>query len=162
MIYRNRIIVWCIAALILFFPIAHFLPRMLVFDIVNAVGLVIGIYVLWAYSPGAIKAINGDKLERVHFLVLGIIATWIAMICRTVYLWTWRYMGEPEGGLDHLSVAFIAFLICVGGVFHLLAPRVLDGNVPRTSLNHLVWALCLGGCLAFGIWLLRWSDFGYG
>jgi CDP-diglyceride synthetase len=162
MIYRNKIIVWCIAAIVLFFPVAYFMPRMLVFDAVNAVGIVIGIYVLWAYFPGAVKAINGDKLERVHFLVLGIIATWIAMIARTVYLWTWRYMGEPEGGLDHLSVAFIAFLIVVGGVFHLLAPRVLDGNVPRTSLSHLMWAISLGACLAFGIWLLRWSDFGYG
>jgi hypothetical protein len=162
MIYRNKIIVWCIAAIALFFPAAYFLPRMLVFDFVNAVGVVIGFYVLWAYFPGAIKAIREPTLERVHFLVLGIIATWIAMIGRTVYLWTWRYLGEPDGGLDHLSVAFIAFLIVIGGVFHLLAPRVLDGNVPRTSLAHLIWALCLGGCLALMIWLLRWSDFGYG
>jgi hypothetical protein len=156
MILRNRIVAGIILAVIAFWVSAPFLPRIMLFDLVNAVGVTLGIFVFWAYAPGAWKAAKtSEGLDRVHYLILGIVSTWVAMVTRTVYIWVWRWRGEPDGGLDHIAVAFIAFLIIIGGVLHLIAPRVLDGIVPRTTVRHMVIALVIGILLGIIIWLSR-------
>ena len=145
---RNNAVALCLWFLILFWPLAFVMPRELLFDGINALGVTLGIAVLWSYSAGVADAFRSSAhLQRGHYLVLGIFATWIAMISRTLWLWGWRWMGEPEFGLDHILVAFVAWLIIIGGILHLLSPRVIDGNVPRDGWYHLMGALATGAIL---------------
>ena len=117
----------------------------MIFDLVNSIGIVFGAFVLWSYWPGVkASAFSDDGLNKANYLILGIGITWVAMIARTGWLWVWRTLGEPEGGLDHILVGFIAWLVVVGGAFHLLAPRVLDGRVPRAGWQTLWVAMAAG------------------
>src|SRR5215207_7521799 len=129
--HRNKVFIACAISWILFWPVGWFVPRLYLFDLVNALSVSFCVFVLWAYYPGIIagpKEPGGFK--RQHYLIFGIVATWIAMGSRTIWLWAWRYAGEPEGALDHLTMAFVAWLVVTGGAFHLVAPRVIDGKVP--------------------------------
>jgi hypothetical protein len=153
---RNQILISCLLAWLAFWPMAWMMPRLPLFDIINSLSVSIGIFVLWAYLPGVVAALRkGDDLDKAHFLILGIFITWIAMISRTNWLWGWRYLGEPEGGLDHVLVAFIAWLVVTGGVFHLLAPRVLDGNVPRAGWSALTMSILFGLVLGVIVIFMR-------
>lgn len=156
---RNSAVVLCLWFLILFWPLALVMPRELLFDGINALGVTLGIAVLLSYAGGVVDAIkNSNRLQQGHYLVLGIFATWVAMIGRTAWLWGWRWMGEPQYGLDHILVAFVAWLIIVGGILHLLSPRVIDGNVPEDGWIHLMGALATGGVLWAVVVALRlWS-----
>ena len=148
---RVRLLSWA-----LFWPIAYFVPREYLFDVVNALGISLGGSVLFAYAPGVVDAIRRpDDLKKAHYLILGIVATWVAMVARTAYLWGWRWLGEPEGGLDATFVAFIGWLVISGGVLHLLAPKVLEGTVPRTGWFGLWVALVVGLVLGASIVLLK-------
>lgn len=147
---RNRVVLAALLAMALFWPVAIVLPRQMIFDLVNSIGIVFGGFVLWSYWPGVkASAFSDDGLNKANYLILGIGITWVAMIARTVWLWVWRTLGEPLGGLDHILVAFIAWLVVVGGAFHLLAPRVLDGRVPRAGWQTL-W-VAMGAGLVLGV-----------
>ena len=147
---KNRVVLSAFLAMALFWPVAAVLPRQMVFDLVNSIGIVFGFFVLWSYWPGVkASAFSDDGLNKANYLILGIGVTWVAMIARTLWLWIWRTLGEPEGGLDHILVGFIAWLVVVGGAFHLLAPRVLDGRVPRAGWQTL-WC-AMGAGLALGV-----------
>jgi hypothetical protein len=153
---NNKITASIFASIVLFWIIAPFVPRMHLFDLINALSFVLGLFVLYAYWPGVVEAYaSRDELKRSHYLILGIVATWCAMIARTVWLWTWRFMEEPEGGLDHIGVAFIAYLIVVGGTLHLIAPKVLEGEVPRSSWATLTKGAIIGVTLGLVIIFAR-------
>lgn len=151
---RNSAGVICFVALVLFWPAALLLRREVLFDAINAFGVSLGLAVIVSYLPGLTDAFrSGRKLEKGHYLVLGILATWIAMVGRTSWLWVWRWMGEPAFGLDHVLMAFVAWLIVIGGILHLLSPRVIDGTVPREGWASLKIAVLAGGIL--------WAVIGY-
>lgn len=142
---RNKTVNVILLSWLLFWPIAWFVPRMALFDIINAMGMVLGLAVLVAYSPGLVETVRyPERMQKAHYLVLGIIATWIAMLVRSGILWTWRWYGEPPGWLDHWIMAFAAWLIVTGGALHLLAPGVIEGHIPRASFSHLGAALAIG------------------
>lgn len=153
---RNKALAICILSWALFWPIAYFVPREYLFDVVDALSISLGGAVILAYIPGVIDALKRrQEISKAHYLVLGIVASWIAIEFRTGYLWGWRYLEEPLGGMDTLFVAWIAWLVISGGVLHLLAPKVLDGEVPRSGWFALWVALVVGLVLGASIALLR-------
>jgi hypothetical protein len=143
---RNRVFIVFTASLVLFWPLAWLIPIHALFDFVNALAVVLGLFVLTAYAPGVVRSIRSppEGIGKAHYLILGIFVTWVAMVGRTAWLWWWRWQGEPQGGMDHPVVAFLAYLVVVGGALHLLAPRVLDGIVPRSGWGHLALAFMIG------------------
>jgi len=166
----SRIVLLCRLSWILFWPVGIFAPRLYLFDFINAVGVTFGVSVLWRYGPAAWIAIQGTMrrtLTRGHLLVLGIEATWLAMVMRTLILWSWRWFGETDGGLDGLDTAFAAWIIVTGGVFHLLASALPDVDPPgepplppiegRILLWSLIAGLALGAIIAGSRWWLSWN-----
>jgi hypothetical protein len=93
-------------------------------------------------------------------LVLGIVQTWTAMIGRTVAIWRWRWLAEPLGGLDSVSMAAVAWLIIGGGACHLAASAMPDDHIERPQMSaRLLWGalasgLVLGAAIACGRWTI--------
>lgn len=160
---NNRIVIACMLSWLLFVP-AVAAPILYVLDFINALGFTLGMAVLWRYLPGGtwavIHALRGETIGRGAMLILGIVQTWIAMVARTLAIWHWRWLGEPEGGLDSFWMAAAATLIIGGGACHLAASAMPDDcvEVPKLSarllLGALVSGLVLGAAIAYG----RWSN----
>lgn len=166
----NRIVIAGLLLLVLFWPIygiANPTYVLYLFDVLNALGITIGIPVLWRYAPGAVLAIRdilygGGQLTKGPLLVLGITETWMAMIMRTVLIWYWRYSGELDSGLDSIGMAFAATLIIPGGICHLMASVMPSDNyvMPKIGYSVLVWSLILGFVLGGGVAALRLVSLG--
>jgi hypothetical protein len=106
---NNRIVAAVLLSWLLFFPAVASAPLLYVLDIINALGFTFGAAVLWRYIPGAIWALRGvlrgRPIGRGSMLVLGIVQTWAAMVIRTCAIWQWRWQGEPDAGLDSITMA---------------------------------------------------------
>lgn len=159
---NNRVVWLCMLSWVLFWPVALLTPRLYLFDYANAFGLTFGLAVLWRYGPEALLALldmcRGKMLSRGQMLILGIETTWLAMVGRTMILWIWRWLGEKDGGLDGLNMAFVAWLIITGGAFHLAASAMPDDKkeLPRVTARLLKWAGVAGVLLGTGIAAGRW------
>lgn len=159
---NNRIVIAVILSWLAFFPAVGWLPLLYVLDIINALGLTYGAAVLWRYLPGAIWALRGAlkrrPIGRGSMLVLGIVQTWVAMVGRTMLIWHWRWLGEPDGGLDSVGMAVVAWLIIGGGACHLQAStmRADDVQVPKLSAKLQWSAIVVGAVLGLGIAYGRW------
>lgn len=160
---NNRIVVATLLSWLLFFPAVGWLPLLYVLDIINALGLTYGLVVLVRYLPGAIWALRGvlrgKPIGRGSMLVLGIVQTWLAMVGRTLLIWRWRWLGEPDGGLDSIGMAVVAYLILGGGACHLQASTMKADNVQVPELSaRLQWsAVVVGVVVGLGIAYGRWK-----
>lgn len=161
---NNRVVAICFLSWALFWPLALLVPRLYFFDYINAFGLSFGVAVLWRYGPDALLAlkqalVDRQAIGRGQMLILGIETTWIAMVGRTVALWVWRWRGEPDGGLDGLDMAFVAWLIITGGAFHLAASAMPADQIqmPKMTARLLRLAAALGALLGTGIAAGRWA-----
>jgi hypothetical protein len=154
---RNRIALLILLAFLVYIPFAIFLPIRILFDVLNSFGFCIGLAVLIVYWKGIVDLISHPDASRAkaHFLVLGVFLSWIAVLMRTVALEWWRLLGSPLGGLDNLIMATAAFTIIIGGALHLVAPRVIEGMVPKSSWYHLGFALLAGLALTGATLILR-------
>jgi hypothetical protein len=159
---NNRVVAATLLSWLLFFPAAGWGPILYVLDVINALGLTFGAVVLWRYLPGAVWALRGalrrQPIGRGSMLVLGIVQTWIAMVGRTLLIWHWRWLGEPDGGLDSIGMAAVAWLIIGGGACHLQASTMKadDVQVPELSAKLQWSALVVGVVLGAGIAVGRW------
>lgn len=166
MTINNRIVLSALLLLVVFWPLYLVFPEVIVpyvLDILNAMGVTIGLPVLWRYIPGAFIAIKQaimtrKPLTKGPLLTIGITLTWMAMIIRTTHLWEWRYYREPESGLDTSVMAFAALLILPGGVCHLIASTMVADNyqVPKFGKSLMVGSGLCGVALGTIVALLRW------
>lgn len=160
---NSRIVLICLLSWLMFLPGVTFAPFLYFLDIVNALGFTFGIAVLWRYAPGAawvlLNALRGRPLGRGAMLIFGIEQTWAAMVIRTSAIWYWRYLKEPDGGLDSLPMAIAAYLIIGGGACHATASAMREDDVEVPLLSgRLLWgALGCGLALGAGIAAGRWN-----
>lgn len=154
---NNRIVLACLLSWLIFIPSMIWSPFAYFLDFVNALGFTFGVAVLYRYSMGGFWALmkigRGKSISRGEMLVLGIVQTWLAMIVRTCAIWNWRWLGEPDGGLDSIPMAIAAYFIIGGGVCHLAASAMPEDYVQRPRLSAwLLWgALAAGIVLGAGI-----------
>lgn len=160
---NNRVVIACLLSWILFIPSITWVPFLYFSDFLNALGFTFGCAVLWRYSIGGFWALlkvgRGKPIGRGEMLVLGIVQTWLAMIVRTSAIWNWRFLGEPDGGLDSIPMAIAAYLIIGGGACHAQASTMPDDHIERPRLGaKLIWgALASGVVLGVGIAYGRWT-----
>jgi len=134
-----------VAMALTFVPLWWFLPTTYLFDLVNALTVSVGIGVLIAYLPGIARSFTMKRWTGANFLVLGIVAAWVAIDGRHLWNWIWRYSGKPDAMIDHPLVAFMVWLTAWAGVLHLAAKGAIDRDIPREN-----W-LKAGAFIAFGL-----------
>lgn len=160
MLARNRVVQGCAVAMALFVP-ALMLPGLYLFDLINALTVCLASSVVLAYWPGfkesARRLREPGGIEPGHFLVLGIMITWLFVVFRTVWIAVWRSMGEPDGGLDHWVFALAAWCLFPGAILHLLSPKLLLGSVPRAGWAALLNAVALAIVLFIAMASWRWA-----
>jgi hypothetical protein len=142
--FNNRALQICLVMWVVFWLIATEARREYMFDVVDSMALAIGLCVIASFIPGVRAAFKDhDRMNRAQFLVIGIILTWISLLSRMFWVWMWRTAGEPIGGLDASPFAFLAFIGVTGGVLHMISPGVVEGEVPRSGWNLLLFSIFL-------------------
>lgn len=130
---RSRTLWWSMLAWLGFIPLAVFLDRDSLFDLMYGLATAIGIGVLISYLPGIVVAIKAPQPSGAMLLVLGIACSWSATAGRTIWSWVYRFLDKPAGMIDHWSLAFLVWVIFWGGVLHMSAKDAIDGQIPRRS-----------------------------
>lgn len=157
---RNRVIQVCLLIWVAFVPAAAVLPRLYLFDLINALTTGIGGAVVVAFLPGMRESIRRLRrpgaVEAGHYLVLGLLIFTSMWVFRTDWIAIWRTLDEPERGLDHIVFAFAAWCVFPAAVLLLLSPKLLHGSVPRAGWTMLWNALGLAALLFVALVCWRW------
>jgi len=157
----NKIIVGCLLTIPAFWLVAPFVPRLYLFDLLNALSVCAGLSFLSVYLPGAVytarMAYKRMSLNQGNILVLGIVCFGIGTILRTMYLQYWRSMDEPVGQLDGLIMAFAAWMILIGSLLHRISPKVEHSILPMPNRRGFANTIAFGIVLAIILFLVRWK-----
>lgn len=150
---KHRLIVTVIA-LAIFWPIAFLLPRIHLFDIMNALAVSVGLDVLATYSGAALRGFRDKTCTPGHLLVVGIVLAWFAVVTRLVINWAWRLLDQPTALAEHVLLAFAVWLFFLGGALHLTARNAIGNRIPRSNWMILGLSVAFGTLL--GIILIFW------
>lgn len=150
---RYRVII-TLFALAIFWPIAFLLPRPYLFDVMNALGVSVGLGVLGTYSGAALQGFRDETCTPGHLLVVGIVLAWFAVVIRLVVSWAWRLFDYPPALAEHVLLAFAVWLFFLGGVLHLTARNAVGDRIPRGNWIILGLSVTVGTLL--GIILIFW------
>jgi hypothetical protein len=158
---RNRVIQVCLLVWAAFLPAAALLPRMYLFDLINALTTGIGGAIILAFWPGMRESIcklrRPGTAEAGHYLVLGLLVFTTIWVFRTDWIAIWRALGEPDRGLDHIVFALAAWCVFPAAVLLLLSPKLLRGSVPRAGWAMLWNAFGVSAFLFVGLVCWRWA-----
>jgi hypothetical protein len=136
--------------------LVYFVDRADLITLMNGVMFSVAVAVVATFSRDTIRIIATGDVDREDYLLLGIIAAWASDVA--VRFWTTlvRYLGRPEGFVDHPILALFLLWGIVGGVLHLTAPNAIKGKVPTRNWIKVGAAVGIGTVLAF---LILWVGF---
>lgn len=136
----------------LFWVVAPYVPRLYLFDLLNALAIGVWIGVAVAYLPGIKAAFERPfrELSSPQLLLLGIGISAVSIVGRTVWNWYWRYLGKPDDVIDHLGVAFFIYTVMIAGLCHLFAKdEPIKGEFPRRAWLRI--GISVAVALAIGL-----------
>ena len=158
---HNQVIQVCLVVMAAFVPAALILPRLYLFDLINALTTALGIAILIAFWPGITELVYRmrcpDKIEPGHYLVLGLSIITTIWVFRTDWIAIWRALDEPDRGLDHIVFAAAAWCLFPGAIMLLLSPKLLEGAVPRHGWRSFRTAIVISVVLFIGLAGWRWA-----
>lgn len=120
-----------IVCLVVFCAVGPFLPRQLLFDLLNPISVAIWVGALLAYRAGLRDALRGRaELTGGHLLVVALNGVGIYVVFRHSLNWIWRELGEPSWIQNSFAIALLIFVVSLAGVLALGAEEVIGGRVP--------------------------------
>ena len=133
-----------------FWLFAPFMDTSDLFDLVNGLGVAIGVGVIFAYAPGAYRSLRlpPDRMLAGHYLVLGILTAVAGFVAHRFWGWIWRWVDKPTWMLDHKVLAWFFWIIASGYVVHLTSVNAIEGRVPGKNWVRLGIYVAAGLVLA--------------
>ncbi len=143
--YSNRTILTAIAVWLLFIPLSLLVPRIYLFELVNALAVATAFGVVVAYFRGimAVLATPQKEMAGGHYLILGIVVAWFAAGLEYGWRYAWRVAGEPDWMIDHPALAFLIYMSATAAALHLTAKDAIGGVVPKRNWLKLSAAVAL-------------------
>jgi hypothetical protein len=115
-------------SLVAFIGAGILLPRPYLFDITNGMGIAFAVAVVFRYWRGLVDFFRSlwfvAPLKPGHLLIASTVLILLAFCGRTIWIEVWREIGTPDGGLDHILFAFLAYLFIPGCILALAGPRL--------------------------------------
>ena len=126
-----RFLWWVVLPHIAFFIVAFLTDAPALIAVLNSVDIALSVAVCIAFLPSAADAIFADRpADKAVFLTLGIFCGWEGQSLRSGWSMAWRALGMPDWFANTDITSYILFVIGAGALFHMLAPGVLDEEIP--------------------------------
>jgi hypothetical protein len=157
--FKSPIILTLFGLTALYWIIAYFteFENWIVF--MNAILLWVAITVLISYVRPVCLAIERGRVDKVDYLILGIVASWVAQIASRMWSTIYRATGQPNWMFESDILGYIIFIYIIGGVLHITAPGTIGGKVPHRNWIKVGFAVSTGAVLAATlIWYRLWSE----
>jgi hypothetical protein len=117
----RSVILLLVLSWVIFWPITWYLPVIQLFEVLNIIGVVLGITALMFAGPGIARTFHAKRpMPGEYYFVLSIISAWVAILTRSLTLTYWRWHGEPPGGLDGFAMSFAAYVTITAAVLLLV------------------------------------------
>ena len=127
-----RFLRWIVLPHLVFFVVAWLTDAPPLIAVLNSVDIALSVAVCIAFLPSALEAIFDDRPGRQggvphprHLLRMG-----RATSLRAGWSMAWRALGMPDWFANTDITSYILFVIGAGALFHMLAPGVLDEEIP--------------------------------
>lgn len=131
---RNSLTLWLGTAIIFsYWVFAYYIPQNEFVEWLRASQLVLSLSVVAIYLHSIYDIFTTKIPTHAQQLVLGIIVAWTGSAGNAAWFLLFRTGGRPEWMLDAPMNGFFVWMIGIGGLLHLTAPRAIDGRVPRAN-----------------------------
>lgn len=134
----NRIFEVILAVTVLYWAIAPFMARYLVFEIVNSLLLSISLGIVVAFTPGAWRSMRmpWDLLTASHFITVGIWLFWLVEAMQRLWSLIFRALGFQAAMAYHLWLGYLLVMSIVAGIFHIIVKEPSD-LFPRSNWRNI-------------------------
>lgn len=125
---KNRLFEIDLVATLLFWVVAPFLSRYLVFELDNALTLSISLGIIVAYTPGAWYSLRLPwyQVQASNFITVGIWQFWLVEAFQRIWALISRSLGRPDWMADHLFPAYLIWMGAFAGFFHVVTKEQSD------------------------------------
>ena len=123
----------------------------------NAILLLVAISVLIAYFKPICYAVATGKIDRIDYLIMGVVLSWLSTILNRLWSTIYRSTGQPSWMFESDVLGYFIWMAIIGGILHLAAPGAIDGKVPTKNWIRVGVAVSGGIGLAMVLLWLRFS-----
>jgi hypothetical protein len=118
-----------------FIPSIFLVPRIELFEVLDAIIFSVWIGVVIGFAPGVWEAVKQPiiSLQSGDALQIGVLIGGMGIVLAFGVLWWWRLTNHESGIIDHAFNAFSRWIIITAGFMHLAAAGSIDGYVPLKS-----------------------------
>jgi hypothetical protein len=142
---RSGVLWLTMLVMLAFAPFALFVPQEHLFAVLNSIAFSVSLAVVIAYGYGFYLSLTTDRRVGGHLLILGLSFGWLSSSARHLYMWIWRYNGEPIEWINDPWLGIIPWIAIYGACLHLAARNAPVNNVPSRNL------VIIGISIAFGL-----------
>lgn len=146
--------VLCVA---LFWILSAVVPQRIMMQVLNICVMSVSVAVLVTYMPIWIRTLCKPRMDGPEALSLGIGCTWVAEIGQRIWSILWRGLDQPFWMTQSMILPFLLFLTVIGGVQHITAPGVINGELPARNWIALGASAGIATLLTL---LLVWRSYG--
>ena len=152
---RSNVIFGAILLLGGYWPVAFLAPNHYTIELLRIAQAAIGVTVVTAYMPMALRALLSKNPDRVGQLSMGITLGFSSLVFSGLWFLLWRMGGQPAWMLSSEFAGFVIWMSILAGVLHVTAPGAINGMVPRRNL--IILGLTMGAAVAIFL-LVEWVD----
>ena len=148
MLTPNRAVVFAVAAFVVYWIAALFVPPFILRDVFNALAFGAAIMIALTWAPSAYRAVKENMDSGEWQLILAIFLLWFVVLLQRSYAILYNWYDRPESWQNSAIVGFWPYSYAIAGLLFLAAPGVKNDRIEGKTIWTIIGAVGLGSLVA--------------
>lgn len=135
-----------------FWATAGYLPDEPIYEGIHSIRIIVAFVVMASYAGPFFDAFMVERLERFHYLALGVVLSWGSIAGVSLWQVAWLLSGRPEWMIYSDMNSFFVSMAVLAGALHVSAPGAAKGIIPKK--NWLLIGIAIGIGIGIGVSLV--------
>lgn len=144
----NRAIAFAVAAFIIYWLLAMFVPAMILRDVFNSLAFGAAVIITATWMPAAVKAMKEEADNGEWQLLLAIFIMWAVILVQRAYVIAFNFFDRPVEWINSAIPGFFPYSFMISGLLFLSAPGVKAGRIGVRSIWAIIAAVAIGALVA--------------
>jgi hypothetical protein len=148
LISPNRAVVFAVAAFVVYWIAALFVPALILRDIFNALAFGSAVMIVLTWGSAAVSAVRAGAESGEWQLVLAIFLLWFVVLFQRTYAVTFNWYGRPDSWAESPIAGFWPYSYTIAGLLFIAAPGVNGQGIRIRTIWSIIAAVGIGSLIA--------------